>query len=293
MKDVGNELHQATGGFKIPSTQRQPHWILDLCMAPGGFLKTALDINPGSRALAFSLPHQCGGFKVQLENDDRVDQKLLDITMLAADLGVLDVPQDHDDVNSFLDREFDPGVCFNLVLCDGQVLRQHARANYRTGREETRLQACQLALGLQQLHPGGSMIVLLHHLESWNTLNIVRRFRQFSDVQLFKPRKAHTRRSSFYMIATSVQSRQSEATEAVQYWKSSWRAATFGTEQECLDILKKYGPDPETLLQDFGQTLVEIGKDIWQSQATGLAEAPFIKRSTTNSASSAQRRLDG
>jgi hypothetical protein len=55
----------------------------------------------------------------------------------------------------------------------------------------------QLALGLEHLNPGGTMIVSLHKPEKPETAELLRQFHCFSSVQLFKPPKAHANRSSF------------------------------------------------------------------------------------------------
>lgn len=53
MRRIGEELHHATLGF---ATRTYPGNILDMCAAPGGFLATAMQLNPDSEAVAFSLP---------------------------------------------------------------------------------------------------------------------------------------------------------------------------------------------------------------------------------------------
>ncbi|KAK8074056.1 hypothetical protein PG994_004955 [Apiospora phragmitis] len=157
--------------------------------------------------------------------------------MLAEDMGVADVPADHPDAAKFLPRQLDEADAFNLVLCDGHVLRTQDRSgvvgpssdnsdrnknkNYRELYEPYRLKYVQLALGLEHLKPGGTMVVLLHKTEAWNTLCTVRRFARFSgQVRLHKPRVSHTTRSSFYLVATGVDSAHPEAVAAVAKWKA-------------------------------------------------------------------------
>jgi hypothetical protein len=108
-------------------------------MAPGGFLATALRLNPRACALGFSLPPSEGGHKVLLPEDPNIEVRFLDITMLAADMGVSDIPPENPEAKSFFPRPFNPGQVFDLVLCDGQVLRTHVRACYRETREASRL----------------------------------------------------------------------------------------------------------------------------------------------------------
>lgn len=87
--------------------------------------------------------------------------------MLAADMGVTDIPEKHPDARKFLPCQMRETQLFDLVLCDGHVLRTHAptRASYRETREPARLKTTQLALGLEHIKPGGTMIVLFHKVE--------------------------------------------------------------------------------------------------------------------------------
>lgn len=101
MQKIAKQLHQSTKVFTVSGSGATPVRILDLCMAPGGFLKTALEFIPDSSALAFSLPTSSGGHGVLLEPISNVAVHLLDITMLAADMGVKNIPSDHPDAENF------------------------------------------------------------------------------------------------------------------------------------------------------------------------------------------------
>ncbi|KGO40942.1 hypothetical protein PEX1_085710 [Penicillium expansum] len=278
MQIIGREMDKATNAFKIQQVDSTPPAILDMCMAPGAFLDIALKKNPGSRALAFSLPVSCGGHRSRLASSLNTKQVFLDVTMLAADMDMNEIPESHDDAENFLPRQLEDGQLFDLVICDGQVLRQHPRATYREGREARRLVTVQLALGLQHLRPGGTMVILLHKLESWDVVNLIWKFHKISSVRLFKPKKCHAKRSSFYMLATNIQSQNPEAVEAVKRWKRIWQVATFGSDEEYNKVISDEDPSVETLVEDFGPKLVKLGKAIWKIQANALANAPFMKK---------------
>jgi 23S rRNA U2552 (ribose-2'-O)-methylase RlmE/FtsJ len=278
MKEIGQEIHRSTGALAIPKMAANSPTILDMCMAPGGFLAGTLNINPGARALGFSLPVSQGGHKALLPSDPNVTLKFLDITMLAADMGVIDIPAEHPEVKNMLSQQFYPGQLFDLILCDGQVLRTHVRAAYRQMREARRLVVTQLAIGLEHIKIGGTMVVLLHKVEATETVCLLYSFNKFSSVKLFKPRRHHAKRSSFYMIATNIQSQHCEAVLAVKRWKRQWKVATFGTDVEYEEELRAACLNTEEVLGEFGIELVRLGREIWGTQARALEKAPFIKR---------------
>jgi len=275
MKEIGEEMHQSTFALAILDTVRPT--ILDMCMAPGGFLAKMLEKNPGARVLGLSLPVSEGGHKVLLPTAPDVTIEFLDITMLAADMGVTDIPVEHPDASNILPQRFDPCQLFDLIVCDGQVLRKHIRAAYRETREARRLSVTQLAIGLEHIRSGGTMIVLLHKVEAINTVSLLYTFSRFSSVKLFKP-KHHAKRSSFYMIATNIQSQHCEAVLAVEKWKRQWRIATFGTDSEYKEELGTACLNLEKLLEEFGKELIQLGREVWNTQSIALRKASFIRK---------------
>jgi 23S rRNA U2552 (ribose-2'-O)-methylase RlmE/FtsJ len=278
MKSMGRDMHQATGAFALPGgSPSDPPRILDMCVAPGGFLAAALELNPGAEARGFSLQSSKGGHKMLMPKDPNVTINFLDITMLAADMGVTHIPPEHPDAKNFLTRRFFRSQRFDLVVCDGQVLRTQERASYREAREARRLVTTQLAFGLERLKSGGTMVVLLHKAEVWPTVLLLKTFSMLSSVQLFKSSRCHAIRSSFYMVATNIQSQQPAALSAVGKWKEDWKIATFGTEEECKEHFTVDIKDEEALLQDFGPQLIKLGREIWGIQARALEHTSFIK----------------
>lgn len=279
MKRIGSELHSATGIFNINAPLGGRPKILDMCMAPGAFLSLAIEHNPQADGHAFTLPLKMGGHKVLLPRNSRVDVKFMDITMLAADVGVESIPPEHPDVKNFLPRHFQPHDIFDLVICDGQVLRTHDRAEYRERREAVRLSMTQLAIGLEHMRPGGTMLVLLHKIEFWRNIVLLRTFCRFSSVQVYKPKNGHKKRSSFYMVASNIQPRHEDAIQAVERWKRLWKSATFDTKEEFDRLDRSLQPEVHELLDDFGPELVELGREVWATQAEGLARASFVRDS--------------
>lgn len=277
MQNIGAELQESTSAFDLPMAHDKRRRILDMCVAPGGFLRTALRYNPDAQVVAFSLPVFQGGHRVLLPRDLGIKSRFLDVTMLAEDMGVGNIPPDHPDVHNFQRRQFQSDELFDLAICDGQVLRTHNRAPYREKREASRLISTQLALSLEHLRPGGTMVVLLHKLSYYDTAFLIWRFTKFSTVRLFKPTRAHRMRSSFYMIASSVQSRDHEASSLIGNLKTCWRLATFSSEMDYIQEMQGDQAFVGELLEEFGPSLVEMGREIWKIQAEALGKASFTQ----------------
>jgi 23S rRNA U2552 (ribose-2'-O)-methylase RlmE/FtsJ len=280
MRNVGDELERSTDAFKLNPAlaDKNPPAILDLCMAPGSFLELALRENPNADVVAFTLPTSEGGYRSTISGLPKVKQEFLDITMLAADMGMDEIPSDHEDADNFLQGQLDDEQLFDLVICDGQVSDQHPRAAYRANREERRLLTTQLALGLEHVKCGGSMVVRLHRLEAWSTVNILWAFCEFASIRLFKAKSGDVRRSYFYLVAQDIDSDHTVALEAIEEWKWAWQVATFGSDEEYEEMVREEGPDVETLLEEFGPMLVALGGKIWTTQAEALVEGPFAGR---------------
>lgn len=275
MQGIGNEMNERTGAFSSFVHRNESPKFLDLCMAPGGFSHFLLQLNPTAQVCGISLPPSKGGHKLFLDlQDSRVTVKFMDITLLCAEM--LDsantiVPPDHPDAGDFTETRPYLSDVFDLVICDGQVLRTHKRAEYREPVEATRLLVSQLVLALQRIRVGGTMVVLLHKLETWSNLQLLYMFSKFSQVQLFKPERSHAIRSSFYLIAKSVQPRNSHALKAISGWRRSWLTTTFRscpedpvTEEEVLSVLSQ-----------FGEHYVSLGIPIWGIQKAALERSSF------------------
>lgn len=112
--------------------------ILDICMAPGGYTASALKYNPSATACGISLPPDQGGHKVLLQSSSSTIL-FFDVTMLAKEYGVEEIPLSYPDHGSFRNERPFLGQTFQLIFCDGQVLRTHTRPDYRERHEARRL----------------------------------------------------------------------------------------------------------------------------------------------------------
>lgn len=275
MNRVGNKMQQATGVFSL--TSKRPT-MLALGFAPGGFVGEALKVNPNIQVVGVTLPIKENGVE-SLVRSPRLDLIQADVTMLAVDLGVpLDeISADHPDAKRFLKRAIRPRQQFDLVTCEGGVLRTHQIASYRENREAHRLKASQLAIALARVKPGGSMIVLMHKAETWNSLSLFYKFSKFSKVRLFKPEVEHQHRSSFYMIATSIATQSEAAQNAVKQWTTEWKTATFGTDEDYTKECKGNALDVDEVLKEFGESWVDLCREVWARQIKGLERNSFTQ----------------
>lgn len=139
MRKIAQDMYRATRVFDVLTSSSEQPKIIDLCMAPGGFLVTAMRHDSRSQAVTFSLATNQGGHQILMPRSLGVTLNIVDIKMLAEDMGVTCIPQEHPDHANILPRELSPSQTFDLVICDGQVLRTHVRAKYRESREATRL----------------------------------------------------------------------------------------------------------------------------------------------------------
>lgn len=295
MKEIGFEMNNATlalflGGHHADSSAKAQ--VLDLCIAPGGYSAAVLELNPTASIDALTLPQNEGGHQVLIHfgrRDPRVQILFTDITMLGTEFGVnlgSSIPTDQCVFDATKLSTLRPyfGRQYDLVLCDGQVLRSQKREACREMHEPTRLLNAQLILGLQRIRPGGTMIILLHKLEKWHTIELIRSFSNFASISLFKPAKKHAIKSSFYLIAKNIQPQEPVAKLAVNQWRKLWHRATFGSQghdhghddpdlHSTDDGFLTTGHDPAATaaaLEDFGPRLVSLGRTVWTIQADAL-----------------------
>lgn len=285
MEEIALEMDTVTGALSFNRNDGSTLRVLDLCMAPGGYSRAILDVNPTASIDGISLSPDDGGHEMLLPfgaEDRRVSVLFTDITMLATEYGIdmEEIPKDHPDALNFTSLRPYPNQEYDLVLCDGQVLRAQIRESYRKRCEPARLMNAQLILGLQRIKPGGTLIILLHKLETWHSMMLIRSFCMFATVELFKPIKAHGIKSSFYMVAKDVRPHSAECKIALKRYKSFWHNETFrdGVGFDECDDADEGREEVETVLEEFGPKLAELGRGIWTIQADALEKAPFMQK---------------
>ncbi|KAL6722306.1 hypothetical protein ACLMJK_001413 [Lecanora helva] len=290
MRKVGDEMEATTGALSFS----EPHArVLDICMAPGAFSEKMLQYSPQAIVSGLTLPVSLGGHPVLVPfgSAERLDVSFLDVTMLATEFGVSDIPVDHPEkIHLSLWRHKRPwaDTLFDLVFCDGNSLRTHEPhyAEYRKQHEKTRLMCSQLILAFQRIRPGSTVIMLLHNVEMWETAELLERIDKVSEMTLFKSTVSHRIRGSFYLIAKNVQPYLPEALEAVAHWKVVWKRTTFPEPAET-NMQSPTDADKGTerkevveLLANFSDRLIGLGEPIWKIQSEALQEAPWFKRAS-------------
>ena len=281
MQRIGDEMQAATGVLSLPEPRAH---VLDVCIAPGGYSASALKYSPHAQVKGITLNGNLGGHQMLIpfgKRDPRVEVKFADVTMFAAECDATDIPMDHPDSSSFSFNRPWVTTSFDLVVCDGQVLRTHARhiASYREQCEATRLTCSQLILAMQRIKPGGTFIMLLHKVEMWRVVKLLSIFDNISEVALFKPMTCHRARGSFYLIAKNVQPQAPKALAAIDEWKVAWRNATFPQYRDLQDFVEKETVDEEVarVLASFGERLITLGEPVWRIQKDALKNASWFK----------------
>jgi 23S rRNA U2552 (ribose-2'-O)-methylase RlmE/FtsJ len=273
MQQIAEEMHRATGALSAHGREIK---VLDICMAPGGYTAAILKLHPNAKAFAITLPKEQGGHPLHIGKERLAGLQLLDVTMLATEFANQPIPKNHPERERFLTVRPFKFHAFDIVFCDGMVLRTQKRESHRESTEVTRLACSQLILALQRIKAGGTLIMLLHKIDSFGAANILYAFSKFANVRAFKPHKKHATRSSFYMIATNVRPDSEPARAAVEEWKAAWWKATFGGEAGTGEM-KDDSPESVVLdmLEDFGEKLMEMGRSVWKIQADALSKTDY------------------
>ncbi|TAQ87937.1 hypothetical protein B7494_g3742 [Chlorociboria aeruginascens] len=276
MVQIGDEMQHLTRALTPPASSKEGIKILDICMAPGGYTASARKHNSIAKCYGITLSENQGGHAMIFPPSELEGIRYLDITMLAAEYSDKPVPRDHPDRASFDSRRHFRSIKFDLIFCDGIVLRTQQRPSYRDEVEVTRLVTSQLILALQRIVEGGTLIMLLHKVDSWPSTIILYAFSRFANVELFKSSRKHTNRSSFYMIAKNIRPACDPAVEVIREWKDVWWRTTFGGENGTGE--RKLQPEDSfvsKIIEEFGGRLMEMGRPIWKIQSDSLSKSPY------------------
>ena len=272
MCEIGDEMESLTNVFSPSHLSHQKINVLDLGMAPGGFSASAMKHKPGSTVRGVTLSIDQGGYPLSVTAlpGCQMDVEYLDITMLAEEFGVTKIPPNHPEGDKFSTARLFANETFDLVFCDGKVLRNHPRPEHREPLEPTRFILAQLILAMQRIKPGGSLVVSLHKADSWSSMQLIRQIDRFASVQLFNAPTAQRVSSSFHLIAKEVRPESDTAKEAVKKWKEVWWRATFGGEKGTGEAESSEPEFVEGFLDEFGERLINLALPVWQLQVEVL-----------------------
>jgi len=181
---IADTIQLQTGAFTISSPDSSPLRALNLCLAPGVYTKKLLDMYPNLQISGVTLAPSAGGHEV-LVSDPRLSVEYLDMNLLPLSYGL---PPNHPDIPHFLTTAPFPSVTYNLILANGAVLRTHAHRRNQD-REALRLRLAQLIFGLERLKAGGTFVILLHRIDSFENMVLLRNFEQFAKVEVWRPER--------------------------------------------------------------------------------------------------------
>jgi hypothetical protein len=113
-------------------------------------------------------------------------------------------------------------------------------------------------------------------------VRLLKTFSYFSDIQLFKPSRYHTEKSSFYLVAKNVQPKKWGTIQAINTFRNSWCAATFGTDQGEVENGELVDEDDiVSVLGEFRPKFTELARPVWAIQAAALRDARWMRRDGT------------
>lgn len=275
---VAEAMHTATGCFDIAPSNSTEERALHLCMAPGGYTAQLLDTNPRIKVFGITLPESLGGHPILIK-DERVTIEYLDMNLLHSEFDVSLAPSpEHPDHKMFVQQTVFGDLEFDLVFGDGAVLPPNSgeRSRIKKEIEAFRLRLAQLVFGLKRMKKGGTFVLLLHRIDSFENLSLLKAFEKFSKVQVYKPTTNFAYTTSFYLIAKDVQRGHEVAQGLIEEWKVMWQKATFGVGEVNLPA-EASRETVRRALEEYGPRLVELGDRIWAIQAESLSKAAYLQ----------------
>jgi 23S rRNA U2552 (ribose-2'-O)-methylase RlmE/FtsJ len=290
--EIGQEMDENTSVITLAAADgSQSLRVLDIGMAPGGFAQTVLRKHRDARIWGITLPSKMGGLRIMLpgwRDDLKVRIEFADITMLANEMGrpATSIPTQHPDIARFSSERPFQNETFDLVFCGATgatTRRGHAGAEPHESYKRLRLGTSQLVFALQRLRNQGSLVLVMHKPESFDTTEVIRTFTKCSIVRLFKSKTKHAITSSFYMVAMEVDTQSEEMQSAVVRWKKQWEDATFQSDGALSTCLRASEDQVREMLAEFGPQLIDLATPLWKTQADALRASPFLKESKSTS----------
>lgn len=273
MIKIAEQIHGPAHYLQTPPNAR----ILDLCAAPGWFLKFFLRSRRQVTADAISLPVKKGGHQMLIElkaKNGSLNLHYADVTMFASEIGCTDVPRGHAEYDQ-LQQVWPFQGEYDLILCDGQNLRGHALPEYRQGFEQGRLATAQLAIALNRVREGGTIVMLMHRIGKWITFSTICKLAAFSELTLVKPKPFHAIKSSFYMIAQHVK-RNAQHQATLEEYQKIWKVNTIGMSPED-DPSRRSEPASKAAFDGFIDEYKCLAREVINMQVEALERVSWTK----------------
>ncbi|KAI9063800.1 hypothetical protein FKP32DRAFT_1676085 [Trametes sanguinea] len=288
MRNVLQELDRVRM-FVPYSSQRQPFEFLDVGCAPGGFSTYVLSKNVRSTGVGISLPEHMSGHSLAIDAKLRQRYEYVEQDLLRYDLSPVSVERMPDEAGSWgepFPEEYRGR--FPLVLLDGHALRTYptnadtpvktklAHASYRDA-----LLIGQLIIAFMSSRTGkkSTVVVKLSHAECFPTAHLIYLLDTVSSsLFLYKPKRTHSNRGTFYAIAKGVGAgaRRAILEQYLEGLQALWHDLRFGGAEKRGRYLVSTDLDfivtADAILDDYLGRLIELSREVWATQATGLQE---------------------
>ncbi|KAI9039333.1 uncharacterized protein KD926_009476 [Aspergillus affinis] len=274
METTGEKLVAETNILKLHTSTPQ---VLDLCMAPGGFVATVEKALPKSIIDTIILPTPLGGYNVLNPHIFRYVMHTDKLIYNLVDEGV--VENDFETELYEITRPFLGGP-YDLIFCGCAPAKYQPREDYQSYCEAIRLSLSQLVFALDRLKPGGSLVLLLDRIDAWHTVCILHALSRFSEIQVYKHPEIHATKSSFYLVAKNVNLDHEDFKHAINNWRDLWTYIGFEDTVDAqrmtwrcdkIDQEKNFKSD----FEQFGPRFLELARPVWKIQATAMRRASF------------------
>lgn len=258
---------------------------------PGGFSAHILQKDSTASGVGISLPTKQGGYELALKGPLKTRFRFHEVDITHFKLGGGEIEYQSNDVslvNQFVDLPGDvlADKRFDLVILGATVLYTTTSDNRC---DIDRLLISQLIIGLQFVRSGGTLMVLLTHLERIMTAKVLYMLETIStQLSTWKPRRMHSKKPTFYAVAKGV-GRGRPQTESLdemlgQLKKLWYRLTLFGRRNLSLSDLD-FVISTEDIRQGkngFLDRLVTQGKQVWEVELRGLRDAMEHERGQGN-----------
>ncbi|KAH8423379.1 uncharacterized protein LDX57_001137 [Aspergillus melleus] len=274
METVGEYLAADPKVFDLHTSTPQ---VLDLCLSPGGIAASVEKALPGSTIDAIILGTPLGGYNVMnpqifrsIMHTDATIYDLIDEGVVVKDIetGLFDITRPY------------LGDPYDLIFCGGAVTEEQPKEVYRGYCEAIRLSVSQLVFALDRLKQGGSLVLLLHQIDTWHTVCILHALSMFADIQVYKHPEIHAIKSSFYLVAKNVNLNHEGIKQTISNWRDLWRYLGSKDHADAARMTWKYDEidsdeGSKREVQQFGPRFLELARPVWKIQASAMRRASF------------------